>query len=160
MRSVRADRERERPRALVPVGALEDPRLALEPAAVRLLDVLAARGEDVEDEAAAGLEQRAGGAERAQLLVLGLHVEERAKRADDERDALVDGRLAEVAEAEVDELDDAGRRRPPPARRASIPGEESTPITSMPAAAIGTAIRPVPTASSTTGPPDASASST
>ena len=33
---------------------------------------------------------------------------------------------------------------------ASIPGEESTPITGTPATAVGTAIRPVPTPSSTT----------
>src|SRR5688500_984870 len=98
--SVRADGERERPRALVPVGPLEDARLALEPAAVRLLDVLAARGEDVEDEAAVGLEEVARRTEGAQLLLLGLHVQERTERADDERHTLVDGRLAEVAEAE------------------------------------------------------------
>ncbi len=35
----------------------------------------------------------------------------------------------------------------------SIPAEMSTPTTSMPAAATGTAIRPVPTPSSSTGPP-------
>src|SRR5439155_18551073 len=49
-----ADGEGERPRVLVPVGALEDPRLALEPARVRLLDVVARRREHVEDEAGAG----------------------------------------------------------------------------------------------------------
>jgi hypothetical protein len=43
---------------------------------------------------------------------------------------------------------------------ASMPGEASTPITFTPARAIGTAIRPVPTASSTTGEPARSASST
>ena len=64
----RAHRERERPRALVPDRALEDPRLALEPAVVRLLDVLPARREHVEDEAPVRLEQRARGAQRAQLL--------------------------------------------------------------------------------------------
>ncbi len=42
----------------------------------------------------------------------------------------------------------------------SIPREPSTPITRMPAFATGTAIRPVPQASSTTGPPEARASST
>ena len=40
--------------SLVPVGALPDPGLALEPAAVRLVDVLPARREDVEDEPPAG----------------------------------------------------------------------------------------------------------
>ena len=58
------------------------------------------------------------------------------------------------------------RRSATPSRSAyarateSIPGDWSTPITPIPAFAMGTAIRPVPTASSTTGPPDASASST
>jgi hypothetical protein len=41
-----------------------------------------------------------------------------------------------------------------------MPSERSTPTTAILAAAIGTAILPVPTASSTTGPPEASASST
>ena len=61
-----------------------------------------------------------------------------------------DRRLAQVADAQVE------RRRPPSAARraqtSSIPREESTPITRIPSAAIGTAIRPVPTPSSTTGP--------
>ena len=43
---------------------------------------------------------------------------------------------------------------------ASISGDESTPITRMPDSAIGIAMRPVPTASSTTGPPRARACST
>ena len=38
---------------------------------------------------------------------LGRHVQQRAERDQDERDALVDRRLAQVAEAEVDELGDA-----------------------------------------------------
>src|SRR6187399_3142020 len=70
------DGERERPSALVPVGALEDARLALEPDAVGLLDVLGVRCEDVEHEAAAGLEERGGGRDRAALLRLVRHVEE------------------------------------------------------------------------------------
>ena len=52
----------------VPVGPLVDARLALDPAAVRLLDVLAGRREDVEDEPPAGPEQLAGGAERLEPL--------------------------------------------------------------------------------------------
>ena len=69
----------------------------------------------------------------------------------------LDRRVAQIADAQV-ELD--ARERGPRARRpSSIPREESTPITRMPSAAIGTAIRPVPTPSSTTGPPDARASS-
>ena len=98
----RADGERQRARVLVPVGALEDSRLALEPAAVRLLDVLPARREDVEDEVPVRLEERVRRPEGAKLLLLRLHVQERAERADDERDALVHGRLAQVAEAEVE----------------------------------------------------------
>ena len=158
--AVRADRERERPRALVPVGALEDPRLALEPASVRLLDVLAARREDVEDEAAVGFEQAASRAQRAELLVLGLHVQERAERADDERDALVDGWLAQVSEAEVDAAGDAGlvggRPRHGEHRRRGVDADDVDARLGR----SGTAMRPVPTASSTTGPPDARASST
>ena len=70
----RTDRESVRlPR---PVGALEDPRLALEPTAARLLDVVSTRGEDVEDEASAGLEQCAGRAQRTKLLGFGFHVEQ------------------------------------------------------------------------------------
>ena len=50
----------------------------------------------------------------------------------------------------------AARRR----QTSSIPTEESTPMTGTPAAAVGTAIRPVPTPSSTTGPPAFLASAT
>ena len=57
---------------LVPVGALVDLRLALEPAAVRLLDVLLRGREDVEDEASAGLEQPPHRAERAPPVAVGL----------------------------------------------------------------------------------------
>src|SRR5205823_2945193 len=98
----------QRPRALVPLRALEDPGLALEPAAVGLFDVLAARREDVEDEAAAGAEEAAGGAECAEALGVAAEVEERAERAGDELDALGDGRIAQVAEPEVQLRRDAG----------------------------------------------------
>ena len=74
---------------------------------MRLGDVLGARGEDVEDEVPAGLEQLARGPQRQQLLVLARHVEERAERADHELHALVDRRLAHVADPEVDEVADA-----------------------------------------------------
>ena len=127
---------------------------------MRLLDVLAARCEDVEDEAAVRLEERARRAERTKLLGLGLHVQQRAEGADRERDALGDRRLAQVADAQVEAVGDARRLRAGSRATASISGEVSTPITVMPACAIGTAIRPVPTASSTTGPPVASAWST
>ena len=106
--AVRPDGQRECSRALVPVGALEDPRLPLEPETLCLLDVLATRGEDVEDEAPVGLEETVCRAERSQLLLLRLHVQERAERADDERDALGHRRLAQVAQAEVDAARDAG----------------------------------------------------
>ena len=49
-----AHRQRERLRHEIPVGSLVDARLALDPAAVRLLDVLAGRSEDVEDQPSAG----------------------------------------------------------------------------------------------------------
>src|SRR5581483_8359390 len=139
---------------LVPVRPLEDAGLPLEPAAVRLRDVLAARGEHVEDEAPARREQAARGAEGAQLLALVGHVQQGTKRADHERHALAHRRPAQVADAEVEAAGDASRAT------SSIPGDASTPITSIPASATGTAMRPVPTASSTTGPPEASASST
>ena len=51
--TVAADAKDERARLLVPVGALEDARLGLEPAAVRLGDVVGSGREDVEDETAA-----------------------------------------------------------------------------------------------------------
>src|SRR3954471_1785191 len=66
-----AHRECERLLREIPVGALVDSRLALDPAAVCRLDVLPGRREDVEDEAPAGPEQLAGRPERLQpLLVL------------------------------------------------------------------------------------------
>ena len=72
--------------------------------------------------------------------------------------APVDRRVAHVAEPQVD------ARRPASSAcsraTSSIPSDESTPITWIPTAAIGIAIRPVPTPSSTTGPPDRTASST
>ena len=71
--------------------------------------------------------------------------------------SLVHRRVAQVAEAEV-ELD--AREPARSAQTSSIPGDESTPMTRMPSHAIGTAMRPVPTPSSTTGPPVRRASST
>src|SRR5438045_9595483 len=83
-----AHRERERLRREIPVGSLVDARLALDPATVRLLDVLAGRREDVEDEAPAGQEQLARGAECLESLVVVPQMEIRAKRTRHERDAL------------------------------------------------------------------------
>jgi hypothetical protein len=86
----------------VPVGSLEDARLTLEPAAVRLLDVVAAEREDVEDETTAGNEQRVGRAEGGELVVFRAHVQERAEGADDETHSLRDGWFAQVAETKVE----------------------------------------------------------
>ena len=72
----------------------------------------------------------------------------------------VDRRLAQVAEPQVEAFLDACRLARTSRATASIPADASTPITRTPAFAIGTAIRPVPHASSTTGPPGARASST
>ena len=156
---VAAHGEDERPRARVPVRALEDPALALEPEPVRLLDVRRGRREDVEDESAVGLEHRCGSLERPELLRLVGHVEERPERDRHEWHALVDRRLAQVAEAEVEQLRDALPLRP-----LARHGEHARRLVDAdhgdPGRAVGTAIRPVPTASSTTGPPDARASST
>jgi hypothetical protein len=60
----------------VPVGPLEDPGLALDPEPVRLLDVLAARREDVEDEQPLGLEELPRRREGAGLLGVARHVQQ------------------------------------------------------------------------------------
>ena len=106
-----AHRERERAGGLVPDCALEDAGLALEPAVVRLVDVLAARRKHVEHEPALRLEELTRGTKRPQLLGLGLEVQQRAEGADRERDPLTDGRLSQVADAQVEALGDAGRLR-------------------------------------------------
>src|SRR5262249_60491416 len=61
--------EPQRSCALVPVGALEDGRLSLQPAAVGLLDVLARRREDVEHELSLRLEEPVRRSKSAELLV-------------------------------------------------------------------------------------------
>ena len=71
----------------------------------------------------------------------------------------VDRRLAEVADAQVEQLGDALALRVL-ARDGEHPRRLVDADHRDPACAIGTAIRPVPTASSTTGPPEATASST
>ena len=84
-------------------------------------------------------------------------MEERAERAEDERELTFDRRIAHVAPAQVDrDARELARSR----ATSSIPAERSMPTTSIPAAATGTAIRPVPTPSSSTGPPERTASST
>src|SRR5262249_15354995 len=99
--AVAAHAEDERLRRLVPVGALEDPRLALDPAPVRRRDVVGAGCEDVEDEAAAVAQPRAHGTERGAAVVVGLHVEQRPERDHDERELLLDRRVAEVPELKL-----------------------------------------------------------
>ena len=151
----RAHRQPERPRLGVPVGALEDAGLALEPESVSLGDVLGARREDVEDEGATGLEELAGPlAEPAASLP---------------RPAC--GAASGTGRStSCDALGTGGSRRSPTRRSRSsptpcssasaratpsIPSDRSMPITLFPRCAIGTAMRPIPTASSTTGPLDA-----
>ena len=76
---------------------------------MRLLDVLARRREDVEDEPPAGEEQVAGGTERLDSLGVRAEMEVRAKRAGDERHALLDRRAAEVPEPQVEPLRHSGQ---------------------------------------------------
>src|SRR5439155_5105199 len=98
------------PSRLVPDSMLEDSRLALEPASLCLLDVVRGGREDVEDEPAAGTEQVARGSEDAPAVLVRVHVQQRAKRADHERDAFRHRRLTQVTDAQV-ELD-SGQRGP------------------------------------------------
>ena len=107
-----ADGEGEGAGVLVPAGALEDAGLALDPAPVRLLDVLAGGGEDVEDELSVREEELVRRRQGAQAIGLGIEVEERPEGARHERDALGDGRLAEVALTQVEASVEArGARR-------------------------------------------------
>src|SRR5207247_4464014 len=82
-----ADREGQSPRLGVPVGTLEEPRLALEPAPVGLGDVVCARGEDVEDEPPTRDEHAARRPKRLEPLRVGPEMEVRPKRACDKADA-------------------------------------------------------------------------
>ena len=103
-----------------------------------------ARREDVEDEPTAGRQQLAGGAERAEAVGLGRHVQERAERDQDERDALRHGGVAHVAEAEIEQLSTPSARRVLAARpRASRPRRRRRSRGCRPWRS-GTAIRPVP----------------
>src|SRR6478609_3117193 len=103
------DGERERPRAGVPVGALVDVRLALEPAAVRGRDVVVARGEDVEDQATARDERVTRRGERVGAVAVICQVQVGAERADDERNGLIERRMAQIAETQVEQFRDPGR---------------------------------------------------
>src|SRR5512132_773730 len=107
--AVRAlDRERQRPRVRVPVCALVDVRFALEPAAVRLGDVVVARGEDVEDQASSRDESRSSRSERLCAVAVVGQVQVRAKRADHEGHGFVERRVPEIAEPQIEQLGDAG----------------------------------------------------
>ena len=146
-RSVRTRRSRSQSRAL------PDPRLALEPAAVRLLDVVAARREDVEDEPAARRRAAWHARERARAAPRRSPGGGSARNGQvTSRDPLVHRRVAQVAEAQVEQsaTPAASARRAAdlehPGRRVDADHRDA-------ASAIGTAIRPVPTPSSTTGPP-------
>ena len=89
---------------------------------MRVGDVLGGRGEDVEDEPAVSRRQTTGHGPKGQAPVLvRLHVEQRAERADDERERLVDRRVAHVAVAQV-ELD--ARQRGALARHLEHPGRQ------------------------------------
>ncbi len=100
------------------------------------------------------------GGERADPFRVRLEVEERAERADDERHRPLDRRIAEIAGAQVEPRSATPSSAAAARATASMPSDESTPMTSTPAWAIGIAILPVPTPSSTTGPPERFASST
>ena len=100
------------------------------------------------DEDAAVGEVRGDVREAAHLLLLRQQSEERVEDEVDERVAAFDADVGEVAHRDRD--------RSPPGfarRRATIASEASIPCTSTPRAASGSAIRPVPIASSSTGPP-------
>ena len=78
---------------------------------MRLLDVLGARREHVEDEAAARHEEVAGGTQRLEPLLVAVEVEIRPERAQDQGDGLGDGRPRVVAEPQVEQTGDAGQLR-------------------------------------------------
>ena len=150
--AVAAHAQDQRARLLVPVGALPDARLALEPAAVRLGDVVGAGREDVEDEAAAGREQpsarRASAARRSASV--SMWSSERNGISDERRTCPSTGGSRRSPSPQV-ELARRRARRAPARPRASLPtGRRRSPRS--PAAAVGIAIRPVPTPSSTHRP--------
>ena len=82
--------------------ALPDVRLALEPPAVRLLDVLAAGREHVEDEVPSRRQTAPHRPDHRAPVGVGLHVQQRAERRGHEREHAVDRRIAHVAVAQVD----------------------------------------------------------
>src|SRR5207244_10236868 len=85
--------QRERPLLRVPVGALEDSRLPLEPAAVRVRDVVRPGGEDVEDEPAARNEERMRRLQSLEPRGVVQQMQVGAKRTGDEPNPLPPRRL-------------------------------------------------------------------
>ena len=82
---------------------------------MRLGDVVRLWREDVEDEAPAGHEGRPRRLESFDALSIVIQVEIRAERTDDERHLLVERRVPQVAQPQVEELRDAGCLGAPPA---------------------------------------------
>src|SRR5204862_302097 len=82
--------------------------------------------EHVEDEPAGRLEVSRDRAQRRAAVALRLHVEQRAERADDEREPTVDRRVAHVARTQVDgytgELGALSRHVAPPRRAVAAVG--------------------------------------
>jgi hypothetical protein len=75
--------------------------LALEPAAVRLRDVVGARREDVEDEPAAGHEQLVRRSQRLEPRVVVAEMQVRPERTRHEGHALCDRRRRQIADPQV-----------------------------------------------------------
>ncbi len=127
------DGQRQRASGGVPVGALEDAGLALHPAPVRFVDVVLRRREDVEDEAAVRGEEVADGGEGADPLSVVMEVEQGAERADDERDWTVDRRRRAGRRVSGRRFSATPASTARVAATASIPSDESMPMTSTPA---------------------------
>ena len=141
---------------LVPHRKLEDPRLALEPLALRLGDVVSVRSEHVEHKTAAGQEQIVGGVEDGQPVLVRVHVQQGAEWTDHQRDAFGDRRLAQIAHAQVerDPCKRGSARTHLEHRARRVDPDHADPV--------GTERHgdtPSATPSSTTGPPERRASS-
>src|SRR4029453_1389344 len=102
-------------RSPIPAGTLEDLRLALDPAAVGLLDVVSSRCEDVEDQPPAWDEQLAGSAERGDSSLLVREMKVGPERTRGQAYPLGDRRGGQVAEPEVEQLRNPGFLRAAPA---------------------------------------------
>ena len=123
--------ESERACAFVPVGALEDPGLALEPAA--FVSSMSSRlgAKTSKTRRPPGSRSSGPRAERPRRSRPRLHVQQRPEGAEDERT-----RSSRAARAGLPRRrSTAARRRParPPRQTASMPSDESTPTTRIPA---------------------------